>query len=167
MKPLRTYPSLLAALCLAVPSVGWAKDKHKHDCDDRGSHHHYSSSSRYCPPVVSYRSYRPYVGYSSYPAYYNYSPYYPAYSYYSRPSVGISIATTPSYYRATTRSGDYGDDLAVDVQRALARRGFYHGAIDGDVGPGTRGAIREYQYRNRLEVTGRIDRSLLRSLGLS
>ena len=67
-------------------------------------------------------------------------------------------------YRERAR---YDDDLAVDVQRALARRGFYRGGVDGDVGPGTRAAIRAYQYEHRLEVTGRIDGSLLRSLGLS
>lgn len=156
MKHLATFSFLLGAFCLAVPTTGWSKDKHKHKHHDRD--HHHDSHYRYCLPSYSYRSYRPY------PYFYGYSPY----SYYARPAIGLSFSTGPvysSYYRSESRDDD--DDLAIDVQRALARRGYYHGAIDGDVGPGTRGAIREYQYRNRLEVTGRIDRSLLRSLGLS
>jgi hypothetical protein len=154
MKPLLTFSAVLGALCLAAPVTGWSKDKDRHDHDhhdwshDHGSHNYYDHR-----PSVIVRSY------PSYP-YYGY-PYasYPAYSYYSGPSVSFN-------YRSAPRTDNYDDDLAVDVQRALARRGFYHGAIDGDVGPGTRGAIREYQYRNRLEVTGRIDRTLLRSLNV-
>ncbi len=162
MKNLTTFSLLFAALCFAAPVTGWSKDKHHHHSD----RHHYSHS-RYCPPTVSYRSYRPYSYYSYAPSYYSYP--YGYSSYYARPSLGISFSTGPSYatYSRTVRTSDYDDDLAEDVQRALARRGYYRGEIDGDVGPGTRGAIREYQYRNRLEVTGRIDRSLLRSLGLS
>ena len=56
--------------------------------------------------------------------------------------------------------------ISVDVQIALRRRGYYHGPIDGDIGPGSRAAIRSYQYHNGLPVTGYIDRPLLRSLGL-
>lgn len=161
MKHLVALSSLLGALCLAAPATGWSKDKHHHDHDrghsqssrhyDRSHdhHHHYHGSSVY------YRGYRPYYGgYGYYP-----------YSYYSRPSIGFSIATGPGY--SSARYEDVDDDLAADVQRALARRGFYRGEIDGDVGAGTRAAIRNYQYQHRLEVTGRIDRSLLRSLDLS
>lgn len=166
MKNLALCCSLLGAFCLAAPATGWSKDKHHHHNSgyrDHGSshryhqsgHNHHHGSYRYSPSY--YRSYRPYY----YPSY----GYYP-YSYYSGPSIGFTYTSTPTYYR-DSRSSDYDDDLAVDVQRALARRGFYRGSIDGDVGPGTRGAIREYQYRHGLEVTGRIDRSLLRSLGLS
>lgn len=163
MKNFLAFLALTAALTLSVPATGWTKDKDKHKHHDRSYHGH--SHGHYCPPVVAYRSYRPYPYYSSFPAYSSYGYGYP---YYSRPSFGISLSTGPTYatYSRTVRTTDYDDDLAVDVQRALARRGYYRGAIDGDVGPGTRGAIREYQYRNRLEVTGRIDRSLLRSLGV-
>jgi His-Xaa-Ser repeat protein HxsA len=173
MKHLVTFSSLLGALCLAAPVTGWSKDKHHHgghrhhSSSHHGSHNYHGSHRYHHGPSISFRSYR------SYPSYgygYGYSPYsyypYSGYSsYYSGPSVGLSYATGPTYY-STPRVADYDDDLAVDVQRALARRGLYRGAIDGDVGPGTRAAIREYQYQNRLEVTGRIDRSLLRALGI-
>ncbi len=169
MKPTAFIPGLLAALCLAAPATGLGKDKHHHhknNCDShsRSYSRHYSSGSHYrhCSPYsYGYRS-------SSFfhPTYSNYSYGYPGYStYYARPALSLSFSSSPSYYRS--RTADYADDLAVDVQRALRRRGYYRGEIDGDVGPGTRGAIRQYQYAHRLEVTGRIDRSLLRSLGLS
>lgn len=60
--------------------------------------------------------------------------------------------------------GNVSDDLGEDVQRALAERGFYHGAVDGEIGPASRAAIRAYQNKHGLEPTGRIDGTLLRSL---
>lgn len=165
MKNLAILLTLSASLVAAAPSQ--ARDRgHSH-------HHHGSSRSYHCAPAISYRSYRPAYSYSpysysSYPSYYG-SPY--GYSsYYSRPTLGLSFSTGPSYatYTRTVRSNsNYDEDLAVDVQRALARRGYYRGGIDGDIGPGTRAAIRHYQYDRRLEVTGRVDRTLLRSLDLS
>jgi hypothetical protein len=56
--------------------------------------------------------------------------------------------------------------IEFDVQIALRREGYYRGPIDGAIGRGTRYAIREYQYDYGLPVTGRIDRRLIRSLGL-
>ena len=56
--------------------------------------------------------------------------------------------------------------LEADVQAALQREGYYRGPIDGDLNSPTRAAIRDYQYDHRLAATGRIDRDLLRSLGL-
>jgi len=157
----------VAGAVFTAPATGFTKDKH---------HHHYSSHGHgyvqpYCAPRVSY-GYRPSyysrpslsVGFYSAPAYYGTSSYYGTSGYYD------SYPTTRTYYRSAPRtsySPSYGDDLAVDVQRALARRGYYRGGIDGDVGPGTRAAIRSYQYERGLTVTGRIDGSLLRSLGLS
>jgi len=53
------------------------------------------------------------------------------------------------------------------VQRRLARGGYYHGAIDGVIGAGTRNAIRAFESNNGLPVDGVIDRQLLRTMGLS
>lgn len=55
---------------------------------------------------------------------------------------------------------------AVEVQRALARHGYYHGSIDGIIGPASRSAIRSFQDANGLAVTGEINGPLLRALGL-
>ncbi len=40
------------------------------------------------------------------------------------------------------------------LQKALRWEGFYQGAIDGDFGPGTRGAMRDWQAANGHEATG-------------
>lgn len=56
--------------------------------------------------------------------------------------------------------------VEADVQAALRRRGYYRGPIDGDIGPGTRSAIRAYQYDHGLRPTGSINRALLDRLGL-
>ena len=56
--------------------------------------------------------------------------------------------------------------LVVEVQRRLARAGYYHGAIDGIVGPETRRAIRAYERDRNMPAYGVIDRQLLRTLGL-
>jgi peptidoglycan hydrolase-like protein with peptidoglycan-binding domain len=52
------------------------------------------------------------------------------------------------------------------VQRVLRKRGYYLGPLDGDIGPRSRSAIRDYQAEHGLEVNGRIDDPLLRSLGI-
>jgi type VI secretion system protein VasI len=55
-----------------------------------------------------------------------------------------------------------------EVQRALARRGYYDGAIDGLIGPNTRSAVRSAQRtewaERAVDVDGRIDRQLLEKL---
>jgi peptidoglycan hydrolase-like protein with peptidoglycan-binding domain len=56
------------------------------------------------------------------------------------------------------------DDLASELQRALSQEGYYRGPIDGDIGSGSRAAIRAYQSDHGLEPTGRIDAALLHSL---
>ena len=165
----------LASFVFAAPATGFTHDKHHHDSD----HGHAVYVQPYCAPSYGY-------GYRSYD--YGYRPYS-----YSRPSVSLGFYSAPSYYSSRDYDDDYyptrsyyrgiprtsysysygssnrssSDALAVDVQRALARRGFYRGGIDGDIGPGTRAAIRAYQYNHGLEVTGRIDGTLLRSLGIS
>jgi len=63
--------------------------------------------------------------------------------------------------------GDSQGSVAVEVQQALAREGYYHGAIDGVVGDGTRRAIRSYERAHGLPVDGRIDSSLLSTIGVS
>jgi hypothetical protein len=90
------------------------------------------------------------------------------YPYYGYPYYGYPYGFGPSFSVNINRSyaPDYSDDLAVDVQRELRHRGYYRGSLDGDVGPGTRAAISRYQNDRGLPPTGRIDRNLLRSLGI-
>ncbi len=58
------------------------------------------------------------------------------------------------------------DPLDLDVQRALARLGFYRGLLDGLLGPGTRAAIVDFQADQGMEPNGRITRRLMDALGL-
>jgi len=53
------------------------------------------------------------------------------------------------------------------VQRALEKEGVYKGDADGMMGEATEAAIRRYQEQNGLSVTGKIDDTLLQSLGLA
>jgi hypothetical protein len=86
-----------------------------------------------------------YYGYPYYYPYYGYDPYY-----------GYGTAYDPHYW----------SDLAVSVQSGLAQRGYYHGAIDGEIGSGSRQAIRTFQTAKGLPVTGMIDPKLLKALGI-
>ena len=70
------------------------------------------------------------------------------------------------YAASEDAQSEYADSSVSQVQAALAREGFYHGAIDGSVGPATRNALRRYQRSHGLDATGRIDRPVLEALGL-
>jgi peptidoglycan hydrolase-like protein with peptidoglycan-binding domain len=59
-----------------------------------------------------------------------------------------------------------GASVVAEVQAELRRQNFYHGAVDGVLGPRTRNAIADFQDEHDLAVTGRINNSLLRELGL-
>jgi hypothetical protein len=54
-----------------------------------------------------------------------------------------------------------------NVQVALRDQGFYHGAIDGLVGPETRSALARFQRSRGLVVTSAIDQPTLAALGLA
>ena len=115
----------------------------------------YGSSSVW--PYVA-ASVAPYVasslwapGYNRYPySYYGGYPYsgYNAYSY-----------STPTY--------GYSGSMVVAVQRRLGQLGYYHGVVDGVMGPQTRSAIAAFESRNGMAVDGAISRPLLDSLGLA
>ena len=52
------------------------------------------------------------------------------------------------------------------AQSALARGGYYHGAIDGTPGPATEEALLSYQRRRNLTMTGRLDLDTLAAMSL-
>ena len=63
---------------------------------------------------------------------------------------------------ATTKPA--GDTLVRDVQTALAGKGLYLGALDGEYGPLSRSAIAAYQESQGLSVTGEPTAGLLEHL---
>jgi hypothetical protein len=85
-----------------------------------------------------------------------------------------AYAETPAY----DDKGQYSQDPSADnsrtesggrvteVQRALAREGYYDGAVDGVTGAGTRRALRNYQRDHGLDVTGGITQGVIEALRL-
>lgn len=61
----------------------------------------------------------------------------------------------------------YADEQTQEVQQALKDQGFYYGTVDGQPGPETDAAIRRYQIRQGLDVTGKLDAQTLSSLNLT
>ena len=52
-------------------------------------------------------------------------------------------------------------ELVLDIQRALATRGYYDGTVDGLPGPRTSQAIRDFEQQQGLKVTGEPHEALL------
>ncbi len=85
-----------------------------------------------------------------YPYWYGYYPYgYYPYAYYH--------SNSPAYGAGS---------IVIEVQRNLARTGYYHGPIDGVAGPRTRAAIRAYERAHGLRVDGMISERLMATMGL-
>jgi hypothetical protein len=59
------------------------------------------------------------------------------------------------------------DQVIANVQGALQQQGYYHGEVDGLIGPLTREAVANYQRDHGLYETAAIDRSTLESLGMA
>ncbi len=94
-------------------------------------------------------------GYYPYGGYYDEVPYYDSYA-------------PNEYSTAPDTNGPVNDtgSQVGDVQSALAREGYYDGAIDGRLGDATRKALRRYQRDHGLEVTGGINRAVIEALQL-
>jgi hypothetical protein len=102
------------------------------------------------------------LGFYPYGYGYGYYPYGGAYPYYDNGYYDDS-------YASSEYSQDYdssADSSVSQVQSALAREGYYRGAIDGSFGQATRSALRRYQRDHGLDVTGQIDRPVIEALGL-
>ena len=93
--------------------------------------------------------------------YYPYGDYY-ASSYYDDGYATDEYASAPN----TEQPSSAGDSRVNEVQSALAREGYYDGAIDGHFGQGTRKALRRYQRDHGLQATGSIDRAVIQALRL-
>jgi hypothetical protein len=58
------------------------------------------------------------------------------------------------------------DQVVANVQASLQAQGYYHGEVDGLLGPLTRAALADYQRDRGLYVTSAIDQPTLASLGM-
>src|ERR1700758_2108923 len=59
------------------------------------------------------------------------------------------------------------DQLVESVQQALKDQGFYYGEINGEKNANLTAAIRRYQIRNGLQVSGELNSETLQSLGIN
>src|SRR5438067_11838213 len=61
----------------------------------------------------------------------------------------------------------FADDQLRDVQTELKSQGFFYGEASGQSSRETTAAIRRYQIRNGLEVTGSLTKETFAALGIS
>lgn len=109
-----------------------------------------------------------YYGYG-YPYGYGYAPYYGYSAGYTYDPQGVyegRVVPRNNGNRYESDGKDHQSSVEARVQERLAQDGYYHGAIDGVIGDGTRRAIRSYERANGLRVDGRIDDQLLSTMGL-
>ena len=109
----------------------------------------------------------PYYGYYSGWPYSNWGygtswGYYP-YSY----GGGYPYSGYNNYYSYYTPAHGYNASIVAAVQRRLGQLGYYHGVVDGVIGPQTRSAIAAFENRNGMAVDGTISPPLLDTLGLA
>ena len=57
--------------------------------------------------------------------------------------------------------------MLENVQLALRDQGYYHGPIDGLIGPQTQAALAAYQRDHGLVITSAVDEPTLVTLGLA
>src|SRR5215210_4524978 len=58
------------------------------------------------------------------------------------------------------------DPLTASIQQTLKDQGFYYGEITGQKDADTTAAIRRYQIRNGLQITGELNAETQKSLGV-
>ena len=73
----------------------------------------------------------------------------------SQPVQNIEMENTASMDVAADHSSFQGV-TTKDVQQALKNAGLYEGAVDGNLGPKTKKAIREFQEKNGLKADGKV-----------
>jgi hypothetical protein len=95
------------------------------------------------------------------PYYWNAGYWFPAWGY----SPNAYYAWDGPIYGSSNRMPP--DQVIANAQSALQQQGYYHGDVDGLIGPQTRSAIADYQRNHGLYTTSTIDQPTLESLGIS
>src|SRR3977135_673318 len=75
-----------------------------------------------------------------------------------RPSIALFL------FLALVISGR-ADDKIAGIQQSLKEQGFYYGEITGEKNADTTAAIRRFQIRHGLQITGELNEETLRLLG--
>jgi lipid-binding SYLF domain-containing protein/peptidoglycan hydrolase-like protein with peptidoglycan-binding domain len=73
---------------------------------------------------------------------------------------------TTNKQTTTTKSGASKDEIR-NAQQALKDKGMYTGPMDGAMSADTQKALRDYQQKNNLKVTGTLNRETMSSLGVA
>ena len=74
----------------------------------------------------------------------------------------IAVVVLLAALAATARA----DQVVQNVQQALKDQGFYYGEVTGEKDADTTAAIRRYQIRNGLQISGDLNDETLKSLGV-
>src|SRR5260370_71844 len=144
---MKTFLSIILAVAVSISTVR----------AERGGHDAHGGHGRYHGEHGGYYSngYYPSYGYGfAYPYYWDWYPswswsipYAFNYGYYSN-GYNRSYRNDYDYYSDRDHAYDYGyanRSSIAQLQRRLARAGYYYGAIDGIMGSQTRRAIRAYE----------------------
>src|SRR5213082_4226308 len=67
---------------------------------------------------------------------------------------------------AALAAGASADQVVKNVQQALKDQGFYYGEVTGEKDADTTAALRRYQIRNGLQISGDLNDETLKSLGV-
>ena len=76
----------------------------------------------------------------------------------------LEIAARPTGLPVEVAPLEKADDLVLRAQQALTKTGFYRGPEDGRMSRATKAAVRAYQIKAGLKVTGRIDQNFVDGL---
>ena len=83
------------------------------------------------------------------------------------PPVLTAAPATPSPTPKSLQIGFTGSDRVREVQKRLKQLGYYNGAADGDFGPATEKAVKEFQKANGLTADGKVGQQTLTKLNSS
>lgn len=78
-----------------------------------------------------------------------------------------AVAERPRPEPALALPVDPAEMLVVEIQRELARRGYFRGEATGRMNPATAKAIRDFQFARRVAVDGRPSEALLQEIQAS
>ena len=125
--------------------------------------------SYYDPYPYDYYYPYSYGAYGYDPGVYDQSAYYDqgGYNNYNDQSSYYDRGNSNSYDQRGNGPGSNERATVADVQDQLTRAGYYHGQIDGVLGPETRHALVRYQSDKGLRVTGSLTVETQQSLGLA